>query len=165
MTPEQHQSSESTGKLTHVDQTGAARMVDVGEKPVVRRVAIAEGLFCARASTIDALMQGEGPKGEALGTARIAGIMAAKKTDDLIPLCHSLPLDAVNIEFERVRTGEEDSGAIRIRAEVSTSAKTGVEMEALTAVSIAALTLYDMAKAIDKGISIEGVRLVSKTKG
>ena len=146
-------------ELTHLDARGQVRMVDVGHKPPMRREAVAEGYFCAAATTLDRLMSGDLPKGEALATARIAGIQAAKRCDDLIPLCHSLPLDAANIEFER------DAGdRVRIVATVTTTAKTGVEMEALVAVSVAALTLYDMTKAVDRELRIEGIRLVSKAK-
>lgn len=133
-------------------------MVDVGGKEPMRRRAVAEGFFVARAETIDAVMQGRLPKGEALAVARVAGIMAAKRCDALIPLCHTLPLDAVHVEFERVGDG------IRIEATASITAKTGVEMEALTAVCVAALTLYDMTKAIDRDLRIEGIRLLEKTK-
>ena len=148
--------------LTHVDSSGAARMVDVGGKPIVQREAIAEGFLVAAPATLDRLMKRGGadlPKGEALSTARIAGIAAAKKCDELIPLCHTLPLDAVSIDFEWAGRDR-----VRIVATARISARTGVEMEALVAVSIAALTLYDMTKAIDKSMRVEGVRLVSKTK-
>ncbi|HVP72313.1 MAG TPA: cyclic pyranopterin monophosphate synthase MoaC [Phycisphaerales bacterium] len=137
-------------------------MVDVGGKPIVQREAIAEGFLVAAPATLDRLMKRGGadlPKGEALSTARIAGIAAAKKCDELIPLCHTLPLDAVSIDFERAGRDR-----VRIVATARISARTGVEMEALVAVSIAALTLYDMTKAIDKSMRVEGVRLVSKTK-
>lgn len=133
-------------------------MVDVGHKDPMHRRAVAEGFFIARRETIDAVMEGRVPKGEALAVARVAGISAAKRCDALIPLCHSLPLDAVHVAFERVEQG------IRIEATASVTAKTGVEMEALTAVSVAALTLYDMTKAIDRELRIEGVRLIDKTK-
>ena len=146
-------------KLSHLDERGRARMVDVGGKDVVRREAVAEGFFRAAAETLDQLEAGNLPKGEALAGARVAGILAAKRCDELIPLCHTLPLDAVNIDFERA-----DAQSVRIRATVSTSARTGVEMEALLAVTIAALTLYDMTKAIDKALTIDGIHLVSKTK-
>lgn len=145
--------------LTHLDARGRARMVDVGGKPVVRREAVAEGFLHAAKPTLDRLMEGDLPKGDALAAARLAGILAAKKCDELIPLCHTLLLDAVNLDF--ARAGPE---RVRITATASISARTGVEMEALTAVCVAALTLYDMAKAIDKGMRLEGVRLVSKTK-
>jgi cyclic pyranopterin phosphate synthase len=134
-------------------------MVDVGAKPPMRREALAEGFFCAAAGTLDMLEAGKLPKGEALAAARIAGILAAKKCDELIPLCHSLPLDAINVEFNRA-----DRNRIRISATATITARTGVEMESLTAVSVAALTLWDMTKAVDKDLRIEGIRLVRKTK-
>ncbi|MEM9420823.1 MAG: cyclic pyranopterin monophosphate synthase MoaC [Planctomycetota bacterium] len=145
--------------LTHTDEHGRAGMVDVGGKPPMRRRALAEGRFCAAAATIDLVMQGDLPKGEALSVARVAGVMAGKKTGELIPLCHPLPVDYVNVSFERTSPGE-----ITVTAEAGIVAKTGIEMEALTAVSVACLTLYDMTKAVDKGLRIEGVRLVEKTK-
>ena len=152
MSPEHH-------NLTHLDEHGRVRMVDVGHKDAVRREAIAEGYFIAAAATLDRLEEGKLPKGEALAAARIAGILAAKRCDEIIPLCHSLPLDSVRIDFER-------SGADRLRiiAQASVTARTGVEMEALVAVSVAALTLYDMTKAIDASMGIEGIRLLGKTK-
>ncbi len=145
--------------LTHLDSQGQAHMVDVGHKPVVRRTAVAAGDFVAAKATLDRLLAGNLPKGEALAVARIAGIAAAKRTDELIPLCHSLPLDQVSVDFARVADDR-----LRVTASASVSAKTGVEMEALTAVTIACLTLYDMTKAIDKALRIEGVHLVKKTK-
>jgi len=147
-----------TGKLSHIDERGRATMVDVGPKDPMRRRAVAEGFFVARAETIDAVMDGRLPKGEALAVARVAGIVAAKRCDQLIPLCHSLPIEAVQVDFERVDRG------IRIIGVASVTGKTGVEMEALTAVSVAALTLYDMTKAIDKQLRIEGICLIEKTK-
>lgn len=146
-------------QLTHIDSTGQARMVDVGDKPPMKRQAIAEGFLHAAVQTLDAIEAGDLPKGEAISTARIAGILAAKKCDELIPLCHTLPLDSVNIAIERA-----EPQRLRISATASITGKTGVEMEALTAVCIAALTLYDMAKAIDKSMQIQDVRLISKTK-
>ncbi|MCZ6837518.1 MAG: cyclic pyranopterin monophosphate synthase MoaC [Planctomycetota bacterium] len=146
-------------ELTHIDEQGQAHMVDVGDKPPMKRKAIAEGFFHAKPETLDRLTQGDLPKGEALAVARLAGIMAAKKCDELIPLCHTLPLDQVTVDFERV-----EPDRLRIEASASLTARTGVEMEALTAVSIAALTLYDMTKAIDKALRIEGIRLVKKEK-
>jgi cyclic pyranopterin phosphate synthase len=134
-------------------------MVDVGDKPPMKREAIAEGFLVAAPATLDRLMKGELPKGEALSVARIAGIAAAKRCDELIPLCHTLPLDAVHVDFERAAKNK-----VRIIATARITAKTGVEMEALVAVSIAALTLYDMTKAIDKSMRIDAIRLVSKTK-
>ncbi len=146
-------------KLTHLDEQGRVRMVDVGGKPPLRRQACAEGFFCGSAKTLDRLETGELPKGEALATARIAGIQAAKRCDELIPLAHPLPLDMVAVDFER-----SEPTRFRVVATVATTARTGVEMEALTAVSVAALALYDMAKAVDKNLRIEGIRLVSKKK-
>jgi cyclic pyranopterin phosphate synthase len=145
--------------LTHLDEHGRVRMVDVGDKPPVRREAIAEGMFCAAPGTLDRLLAGDLPKGEALAAARIAGILAAKRCDELIPLCHTLPLNEVAVDFERV-----DDGRLRIVGRASTTARTGVEMEALAAVTVAALTLYDMTKAVDRALRIEGIALVSKTK-
>ena len=144
--------------FSHLDATGAARMVDVGHKPAQHRIAVAEGLVRCQPQTIAALRDRALPKGDVLTVAKIAGIQAAKRTDALIPLCHSLPLDAVEMEF----TIEDD--AIRIRAEVHTTARTGVEMEALTAVSIAALTIYDMCKAVDKLMVIGDIRVTKKLK-
>lgn len=144
--------------FSHLDAEGAARMVDVGAKPVSRRVAVAEGFIKAAPATIDALRAAALPKGDVLTVARVAAIQAAKRTDSLIPLCHSLPLDAVDLDF-LVR---EDG--VAIRATAATSARTGVEMEALTAVAVAGLTIYDMCKAIDKGMVLQDIRLVSKTK-
>ncbi len=134
-------------------------MVDVGDKPPVRRTAVACGDFVAVAGTLDRLMAGNLPKGEALAVARVAAIAAAKRTDELIPLCHTLPLDHAAVDFERI-----DATHLRVTAEASVTARTGVEMEALAAVMTACLTLYDMTKAIDKNLRIEGVRLVSKRK-
>lgn len=148
-----------SGELTHLDEHGRASMVDVGSKDPMRREAIAEGFFCAAAETLDMVESGDTPKGEALAVARIAGIQAAKRCESLIPLCHQLPLDSVAIDFSRT-----DPQRIKVTATVSTTAKTGVEMEALTAVSIAALTLWDMTKAVDKKLRIEGITLVSKQK-
>ncbi|MDP7069999.1 MAG: cyclic pyranopterin monophosphate synthase MoaC [Phycisphaerales bacterium] len=146
-------------RLTHIDEQGRASMVDVSSKPVVHRRAVAETRFCAAAETLDAVMSGQLPKGEALAVARIAGIQAAKRVDALIPLCHTLPLEHVEVRFERV-----DSGVILVEATAVVTARTGVEMEALTAVSVAALTLWDMTKAVDADLRIEGTRLVLKDK-
>ena len=146
-------------KLSHLDEDGAAHMVDVSEKQVTRRSATAEGRIVMSPDALAAITQGALPKGDAIAAARIAGIMAAKKTGDLIPLCHPLGLEAVSIDFH---PGAE---AMRVVATASLSGKTGVEMEALTAVSVALLTLYDMGKALDKGMQIEGIRLVAKTGG
>ncbi len=134
-------------------------MVDVSGKPPQRRRALAEGFFCAQSATLDRLEGGELPKGEALAAARIAGILAAKRCDELIPLCHTLPLEEVRVTFDRVTPDR-----LRIEATACTTAKTGVEMEVLVAVSTAALTLYDMVKGIDRALRIEDIRLVSKSK-
>lgn len=145
--------------LTHLDSHGQARMVDVGGKAASARSATATGRIRMSAEALAAVREGSGPKGDVLAAARIAGIMAAKKTAELIPLCHSLALDQVYVEF-----GFE-ADAIRATAAASLTGKTGVEMEAMTAASIALLTIYDMAKALDKGMVIEGVRLLEKTGG
>ena len=146
-------------RLTHVDEQGRAVMVDVSGKPVIRRRAVAETFFHAASETLDRIMAGDLPKGEALAVARIAGVQAAKRVDALIPLCHTLPLEHVEVSFER-----SASDAIRIEAATVVTARTGVEMEALTAVNVAALTLWDMTKAIDKDLRIDGTRLVLKEK-
>lgn len=149
--------------LTHIGKDGAAHMVDVGAKPATERVAVASGRITMTAEALAAIQAGDAPKGDVLGTARIAGIMAAKKTGDLIPLCHPLALDAVNIDFAFEDSGTE--AAIRATATASLTGKTGVEMEAMVAVSTALLTIYDMAKAIDKGMVIGEVRLIEKRGG
>ena len=146
-------------ELTHLDDKGAARMVDVGGKPETVRSATAGGRIRMAPATLAAVRDGSGPKGDVLAAARIAGIMAAKKTGDLIPLCHPLALNTVSVDF----TFAEDS--IEVTARAALTGKTGVEMEALTAASIALLTLYDMAKALEKGMIIEHVRLLEKTGG
>ena len=147
--------------LTHLDDSGLARMVDVSDKASTVRQAVAAGKVRMTQATFDAIEAGNTPKGDVLGTARIAGIMAAKQTSALIPLCHPLPLQKVEVQITPLTqmTGYE------ITASVKTKAETGVEMEALTAVSVAALTLYDMAKALEKSIQIESICLVSKTGG
>ena len=144
--------------FSHLDEAGAARMVDVGAKPVQRRTASAEGFVHCAEATIRALKKQALPKGDVLAVAKIAAIQAAKRCDELIPLCHSLPLDSVDVNFEIL------ANAVRIEATARTTAKTGVEMEALTAVSIAALTIYDMCKAVDKGMSIGEIRVTAKVK-
>ncbi len=146
-------------KLTHIDETGAAHMVDVGSKAETRRTATATGIISMTAEALGALASGNGPKGDVFAAARIAGIMAAKKTGDLIPLCHPLSLDSVAIDFSI------EDRAIRVTATASLTGKTGVEMEAVTATSIALLTLYDMGKALDRGMVIGGVRLLAKSGG
>jgi cyclic pyranopterin monophosphate synthase len=148
-----------TGKLTHIDSTGAAIMVDVGEKSVTSRTAVAEGHIVMRAETLDLIRSGSARKGDVLGIARIAGIMAAKKTHELIPLCHPLLLTRASIDL----AVDEALPGIRVTATVKVSGQTGVEMEALTAVSVACLTIYDMAKAADRAMRIGGIRLVEKT--
>jgi cyclic pyranopterin monophosphate synthase len=145
-------------EFSHLDREGSARMVDVGEKAVVRRTATAAGHVRMSPETVALLRERALPKGEALNTARIAGVMAAKRTPDLIPLCHGIDLTAVDVEFE---VGEDEIGIV---ATARASDRTGVEMEALTAVSVAALTIYDMCKAVDKGMVIGEVRLLEKTK-
>jgi len=145
-------------EFSHLDREGAARMVDVGEKAVVRRTATAAGRVRLAPATVELLRERALPKGDALNTARIAGVMAAKRTPEIIPLCHGLNLTAVDVEFE-VR--EEEVGIV---ATARVSGRTGVEMEALTAVSVAALTIYDMCKAVDKGMEIGEIKLVEKTK-
>jgi cyclic pyranopterin phosphate synthase len=148
-------------KLTHLDAQGAARMVDVSAKVSTEREASAEALVVLSAEAFAAAKAGNAPKGDVLGTARIAGIMAAKKTHELIPLCHPLPLAKIDVDFEWL----EARNAVRITAFAKTKAETGVEMEALTAASIAALTIYDMVKGLDKATTIESVRLLAKSGG
>ena len=147
--------------LTHFNPAGEAHMVDVGDKSVTQRRAVAEGRICMQASTLQLILAGGAKKGDVLGVARIAGIMAAKKTAELIPLCHPLALTKVNIDL----TPQPEDNAVHCLATVHTSGQTGVEMEALTAVQITLLTIYDMCKAVDKGMSMEGVRLLEKTGG
>ena len=148
-------------KLTHVDQSGAAQMVDVGDKPDTRREAVARGRVAMRPQTLALIRDNALDKGDVLAVARIAGIMAAKNTSQLIPLCHPLPLSKVAVEFDL----DADASAVNIAATARTTGKTGVEMEALTAVSVAALTIYDMCKAVDRAMRIEAVRLARKTGG
>ena len=148
-------------KLTHFNDAGAAHMVDVGDKATTRRRAVAEGLIRMRAETLALIRQGGHHKGDVLGVARIAGIMAAKQTAALIPLCHPLALSHVDIELEALPA----QSAVHCRATVETTGPTGVEMEALTAVQIALLTVYDMCKAVDRGMCIDGVQLLEKSGG
>ena len=145
--------------LTHLDAQGNARMVDVGGKAATQRVAIASGRIRMSAEALAAIRDGDVPKGDVLAAARIAGIMAAKKTAELIPLCHPLALDTVGVDFSF------EDGALRVSATAALTGKTGVEMEALTAASVALLTIYDMAKALDKGMVIEDLRLIEKRGG
>jgi cyclic pyranopterin phosphate synthase len=148
-------------KLTHLDASGAANMVDVSEKDVTARTAVAEGAVVMRPQTVALIRQGDARKGDVLGTARLAGIMAAKRTHELIPLCHPLLLSKVTVDC----VIDDDLPGVRVAAEVRVSGRTGVEMEALTAVSVACLTIYDMVKAADRGMRIEGVRLRMKSGG
>ena len=145
-------------RLSHVDAKGEARMVDVGAKPVVARLAVAEAMLVCAAGTVRLLKKQALPKGDVLAVARVAGIQAAKQTAGLIPLCHVLPLDAVAVDFRVMARG------VRVTCTVRTRARTGVEMEALTGATVAALTLFDMCKAVDKGMRVEGVRVVEKRK-
>jgi cyclic pyranopterin phosphate synthase len=147
--------------LTHLDDRGRVKMVDVGDKPITRREAVARGAIAMRPETLDAIIGGALKKGEALAAARIAGIMAAKRTDELIPLCHQIPLEVVEVDFRPDRANSR----LEIQARAVTESRTGVEMEALTAVSAAALAIYDMAKAIDRAMTIDSIRLVRKSGG
>ncbi len=147
--------------LTHFNQAGEAHMVDVGDKQVTKRVAVAEGQILMLDKTLELIQQGNHKKGDVLGIARIAGIMAAKRTADLIPLCHSLALTKVTVDFKIL----ENDAAVECRVQVETSGQTGVEMEALTAVQIALLTIYDMCKAVDRGMVMTNIRLLEKAGG
>lgn len=147
--------------LTHLDASGAANMVDVSEKAVTGRTAIAEGCIVMQPETVALIRQGDAKKGDVLGTARLAGIMASKKTHELIPLCHPLLISKVKVDCAL----DDGLPGVRITAEVKVSGQTGVEMEALTAVSVACLTVYDMVKAADKGMRIENIRLRHKSGG
>jgi cyclic pyranopterin phosphate synthase len=148
------------GQLSHFDERGASRMVDVGQKPVTARSARASGLVHMQPETLAQIRQGQTAKGDVLAVARLAGIMAAKQTSTLIPLCHPLGLEAVNVDFSF-----PDDKSVQVEAVVRVTARTGVEMEALTAVSVAALTIYDMCKAVDRGMTIEQIRLEEKSGG
>jgi cyclic pyranopterin monophosphate synthase len=150
-----------TRRLSHLDDKGEARMVDVSDKAATQRTARAEGFVAMAPETLALIEKGEAKKGDVLATARIAGIMAAKKTHELIPLCHPLAINKATVAFE---TSREPPG-IRVIAEVKVAGQTGVEMEALTAVSVACLTIYDMLKAADKAMTLDGIRLVEKTGG
>ena len=147
--------------LTHFNATGEARMVDVGDKSITHRVALTEGRISMRPETLELIVQGGHKKGDVLGIARIAGIMAAKKTADLVPLCHPLALTKVNIDL----TPETESHSVYCQCRVETRGQTGVEMEALCATQVALLTIYDMCKAVDRGMSIDQVRLLEKSGG
>ena len=148
-------------KLTHLDEHGAARMVDVSAKAATVREARAEGRVLMQASTLDIVRKGDAKKGDVLGTARIAGIMAAKRTHELIPLCHPLAISQVEVDIEP----NAKLPGIKVKARVKVTGPTGVEMEALTAVAVACLTIYDMVKALERGMRIEGIRLVEKRGG
>lgn len=148
-------------ELTHTDADGRARIVDVGDKAETQRVARAEGTITMSADALSAIEENTLAKGDAISTARIAGIMAAKKTSELIPLCHNIPLTDVGVDVEV----ERNLPGVRVRAWASSRGRTGVEMEALTAATVALLTLYDMAKSIDRGMEIQGVRLTAKSGG
>ncbi len=148
-------------KLTHIDQSGAANMVDVGSKDETERQAVAEGSVRMKPETLALILEGNAAKGDVIGTARLAGIMAAKKTSDLIPLCHPLMLTKVAVEIESDHT----LPGLRVRALAMLKGRTGVEMEALTAVSVTCLTIYDMAKAVDKHMEIGGIRVIEKSGG
>ena len=153
--------AEAARALTHLDETGQARMVDVGSKPVTDREAVAQGYVSMQPQTMRLVEEGLMKKGDVFSIAQLAGIMGAKRTSDLIPLCHPLPLNQVKVDLEL----EKVQRRVKITASARTSAKTGVEMEALTAVSVAALTVYDMCKAVDRRIVIEGIRLMRKRGG
>lgn len=148
-------------KLSHIDESGSARMVDVGAKDVTERVAVAKGQVLMRPETLQLIRDGGFEKGDVLGVARLAGVMAAKRTADLIPLCHPIPLTQVTVELAELASGE----GIEITATARAAWKTGVEMEALTAAAVAGLTVYDMCKAVDRGMRIEAVRVVKKSGG
>jgi cyclic pyranopterin monophosphate synthase len=154
-------SKKSVPALTHIDTSGEARMVDVSTKPASERLAIAEGRVIMSRSTLDLILSGNAKKGDVLGAARIAGIMAAKRTSELIPLCHPLPLSKVTVD---IAPDQRLPGCL-VRATVQVTGPTGVEMEALTAVSVACLTIYDMVKAAERGVRIEGIHLVEKKGG
>lgn len=147
--------------LTHLNERGEARMVDVSDKSVTARTAVAEGFVRMRPETLALLMEGGAPKGDVLAVARVSGIMAAKRTHELIPLCHPLPITKVTVDFEP----RPEGSALRVEAQVRVTGQTGVEMEALTAVSVACLTVYDMLKAADKAMHFDGIRLLEKTGG
>ena len=150
-----------TEKLTHFDERRAARMVDIASKPETRRVAVAAGTIRMRPETLAVVISGSSKKGDVLGVARIAAIQAAKRTSELIPLCHAVPLTSVAVEF----VVDEKTSQVRCQATVECTARTGVEMEALTAVHVALLTIYDMCKAVDRGMTMDGIHLLEKHGG
>ena len=148
-------------RLTHVDRSGRPRMVDVSDKPITARRAVAEATVAVSDETMSLVIDGGGPKGDVLGVAELAGVMGGKRTSDLIPLCHPLALTDLVVAV----TPDRAAGVLRVRAEAATTGPTGVEMEALTAASVAALTIYDMVKGVERGVEIRSVRLISKTGG
>jgi len=148
-------------ELSHIDESGRPKMVDVSSKPDTQRRAVAKGVVRMKAATLEQIKQGKTRKGEVLTTAQLAGIMAAKKTPELIPLCHPISIDEVGVEFEL----DEKNSAIEITSTAKSTGRTGVEMEALTATAVAALTIYDMCKGVDRGMKIENIRLVKKSGG
>ena len=148
-------------RLTHLDRSGRPRMVDVSDKSVTARRAVAEAVVTVSADTLSMVIDGGGPKGDVLTVAELAGVMGGKRTSDLIPLCHPLPLTDLVVQV----TPDRAAGVLRVRAEAATTAQTGVEMEALTAASVAALTIYDMVKGVERGVEIRSIHLVSKTGG
>lgn len=150
-----------TERLTHLDEHGSARMVDVGAKPVTERRAVARAIVRMAPQTARAVQAGDAPKGDVLGTARIAGILAAKRTGELIPLCHPLGLDHITVDA----VVDVDAGTVTLTATAGVTAKTGVEMEAMTAAAVAALTVYDMVKGVERGVTIEAVALLEKSGG
>ena len=159
MSDEQH--------LTHIDENGDVRMVDVSDKAITKRIAKAEGFISMHQETLDLIVEGKAAKGDVLACARVAGIMGAKKTSDIIPMCHPLPITKAKVECEPVFAGEREDGKVGIHVITTTgvTGKTGIEMEALTAASIACLTIYDMCKAVDRGMEISEVRLLLKDGG
>jgi cyclic pyranopterin phosphate synthase len=148
-------------KLTHIDKQGRPKMVDVSSKPATERRAVAKGLVRTKAETLEQIKKGQTRKGEVLTTAQLAGIMAAKKTPELIPLCHPIPIEEVTVDFRL----DEKNSTIEITATARSTGKTGVEMEAMTATAVAALTIYDMCKGVDRGMKIENIRLIQKSGG
>jgi cyclic pyranopterin phosphate synthase len=153
-------------KLSHLDEEGRARMVDVGDKPDTQREAIAQGRVLMQPKTLALIQEGGLPKGDVLAVAQVAGVMAAKRTHELIPMCHPLLLTHIGVEFELREPDEVNrSASIEVTATVRTTGKTGVEMEALTAVAVAGLTIYDMCKAVDRGMRLDAVRLLRKSGG
>jgi cyclic pyranopterin phosphate synthase len=161
MTEREPETRAERRRLTHVDRTGRPRMVDVSEKPVTARRAVAEGIVTLSPETLNLVIDGRTTKGDVLTVAELAGVMAAKRTSDLIPLCHPLPLTDLLVQV----TPDRSAGGLRVRAEVATTSRTGVEMEALTAVSVAALTVYDMVKGVERGVEIRSIHLLTKSGG